>query len=631
MIHSLTNYPSTNFLKGGFVVLSLMRSLHLLALYGRQIMPQRMGFPLRFFLIFFLLLSFYSCSKGGGDGSGGGGALLSSNADLAALQLSNGSLSPAFDAEITDYLAEAGFLLPSVTVIPTVADLTATVTVNGAATSSGTASSPIALAEGTNTIHVDVTAEDGSTKHYTVMLTRQGVAAFAQEAYIKGSDPSISGQFGYSVSLSGDTLVVADPSEGDLLHDGAGAVYVFLRRDGVWTQQAVLQNSNSESGDRFGSSVSLSGDTLAVGATGEDSAATGVDGDQTDNNAPGSGAVYLFTRSGEIWSQRAYLKGSNTDTESSDQFGHSVSLSGDTLVVGAIGENSSATGVNGDQTDNSLSTAGAVYIFVRSNETWSQEAYLKASNTGFDAQFGHSVSLFKDTLAVGAIGERSAATGVNGNQADSSLAEAGAVYVFVRNAGVWTQEAYIKASNTEFGDRFGQSVSLSDDTLAVGAIGENSASTGVNGDQTDNSLSTAGAVYIFIRSDVTWNQQAYIKASNPGFDGQFGYSVSLFGEILAVGAIGDRSAATGINGAQTDSSLAAAGAVYVFTRSNGVWSQQAYVKASNTGFDNKFGHSVSLSEDILAAGAIGEDSTATGVNGDQSDGPSPTGAAYAFE
>lgn len=583
-------------------------------------MPQRMGFPLRFLLLFFLLLSFSSCSKGGGNGSGGGGALLSSNADLAALQLSNGSLSPAFDAEITDYLAEAGFLLPSVTVTPTVADLTATVTVNGAATSSGTASSPIALAEGANTILVDVTAEDGSIKHYEVMLTRQGVAAFAQEAYIKGSDPSISGQFGYSVSLSGDTLVVADPFEGDLRHDGAGAVYVFLRRDGVWTQQAVLQNSNSESGDRFGSSVSLSGNTMAVGATGEDSAATGVDGDQTDNNATGSGAVYLFTRSGEIWSQRAYLKGSNTDTESSDQFGHSVSLSGDTLAVGAIGENSAATGVNGDQTDNSLSGAGAVYVFVRSGETWSQQAYVKPSNTAFNGQFGYSVSLSEDTLAVGAALEGTSLT-----------SEAGAVYVFVHNGGVWSEQASLKGSNTESGDRFGYSVSLSGDTLAIGAIGEQSAASGINGDQTDNSLSTAGAVYVFIRSDNTWIQQAYLKASNPVFGGRFGYSVSLFSDMLAVGAIGERSAATGINGDQADTSLADAGAVYVFTRSNGVWSQQAYVKASNTGFDNKFGHSVSLSEDILAAGAIGEDSTATGVNGDQSDGPSPTGAAYAFE
>ncbi len=593
-------------------------------------MQQRMRSPFNLFLIFLLLLPFSSCSNGGGGG-GGGGTRLSSNADLAALQLSNGVLSPGFDPEITDYLAEAGFLLPSVTVTPTVADPAATVTVNGTATFSGTDSSPVALVEGTNTILVDVTAEDGSTKHYTVMLTRQGVAAFAQEAYIKASKPNFNGQFGYSVSLSGDTLAVAAPSEGDLLHDGAGAVYVFLRSDGIWTQQAILQNSNSESGDRFGSSVSLFGDTLAVGATGEDSAATGVDGDQTDNNAPGSGAVYLFTRSGEIWSQRAYLKGSNTDTESSDQFGHSVSLSDDTLAVGAIGENSAAMGVNGDQTDNSLSTAGAVYIFVRSNETWSQEAYLKASNPGFDAQFGYSVSLFKDTLAIGAIGERSAATGVNGNQADSTLAEAGAVYVFVRNAGVWTQEAYIKASNTGFGDRFGQSVSLSDDTLAVGAIGENSASTGVNGDQTDNSLSMAGAVYVFIRSDNAWIQQAYLKASNPVFGGQFGYSVSLFRDMLAVGAIGERSAATGINGDQNDPSLAGAGAVYLFIRSNGSWHQQAYVKASNPGFGDQFGHSVALSSDILAAGAIWENSHASGINGDQSDGPSPTGAAYVFE
>jgi len=239
-----------------------------------------------------------------------------------------------------------------------------------------------------------------------------------------------------------------------------------------------------------------------------------------------------------------------------------VALSGDTLAVGAIGEDSAATGVNGAQGDNSMGSTGAVYVFVRSGTTWSQQAYIKASNTGAFDEFGYSVALSGDTLAVGAIGEDSAATGVNGAQGDSA-AFAGAVYVFVRSGATWSQQAYIKASNTDAIDEFGYSVALSGDTLAVGADQESSAATGVNGPQADNTASDSGAVYVFVRSGTTWSQQAYVKASNTGANDEFGFSVALSGDTLAVGAVQESSAATGVNGAQTNNSAATAGAVYV--------------------------------------------------------------------
>ncbi len=136
--------------------------------------------------------------------------------------------------------------------------------------------------------------------------------------------------------------------------------------------------------DLFGSSVALSADgsTLAVGAPDEASAATGIGGNQADNSAPGAGAVYVFTRSGTAWSQQAYVKASNTDAD--DRFGDSVALSADgsTLAVGAVVEASAATGIGGNQADNSAQDAGAVYVFTRSGTTWSQQAYVKASNTG---------------------------------------------------------------------------------------------------------------------------------------------------------------------------------------------------------------------------------------------------------
>jgi FG-GAP repeat protein len=153
--------------------------------------------------------------------------------------------------------------------------------------------------------------------------------------------------------------------------------------------------------------------------------------------------------------------------------------------------------VNGNQSDNSATSAGAAYVFVRSGTTWTQQAYLKASNTEANDFFGFSVAVSGDTVVVGAPREASNATGVNGNQSDNSATSAGAAYVFVRSGTTWSQQAYLKASNTETGDDFGFSVAVSGDTIVVGAWGEDSNATGVNGNQNDNSLGQAGAAYTF--------------------------------------------------------------------------------------------------------------------------------------
>jgi len=409
----------------------------------------------------------------------------------------------------------------------------------------------------------------------------------------------------------------------------------------IGEQQAYVKASNAEAGDDFGFAVALSGDgnTLVVGAPGETSAAIGIGGNQADNTAASAGAVYVYTRSGTTWTQQAYIKASNTGA--GDQFGTSVALSsdGNTLAVGAIGEASAATIIGGNQADNTAVNAGAVYVFTRSVATWTQQAYVKASNTGAGDRFGFSVALSSDgnTLAVGATGEDSSATGIGGIQADNSAAEAGAVYVFTRSIATWTQQAYVKASNTGAIDLFGFSVALSGDgnTLAVGAIGESSAATAIGGDPADNTATSAGAVYVFTRNVATWTQQAYVKASNTGALDLFGSSVSLSsdGNTLAVGATGEDSSATVIGGSETDNSATNSGAVYVFTRSGATWTQQAYVKASNTGAGDQFGISAALSGDgdALAVGASLEASAATGIGGNQADNTAAdAGAVYVY-
>jgi hypothetical protein len=408
--------------------------------------------------------------------------------------------------------------------------------------------------------------------------------------------------------------------------DDTGADYP-LTIDPI-AQQAYLKASNTDAGDSFGRSVSISGDTLVVGADTEDSSATGVNGDQLDNSAADSGAVYVFVRSGTGWSQQAYLKASNTNA--GDLFGSSVSISGDTLVVSADEEDSSATGVNGDQLDNNAADSGAVYVFVRSGTVWSQQAYLKASNTNAGDLFGSSVSISGDTLVVGAWWEDSSATGINGDQLDNSAVNSGAAYVFVRSGTVWSQQAYLKASNTDGGDFFGLRVSISGETLVVGAQAEDSSATGVNGDQGNNAAAGSGAAYVFVRNGTIWSQQAYLKASNTDSGDAFG-RMSLSGDTVVVGAVGEDSNATGVNGNQGNSTTQSSGAAYVFVRNGAIWSQQAYLKASNTGNLDIFGDDVSLSGDTVVVGARAEDSSATGVNGDQGNNAAgSSGAAYVF-
>jgi hypothetical protein len=462
----------------------------------------------------------------------------------------------------------------------------------------------------------------------------------AQLAYLKASNTGVNDQFGYSIAVDGNTVVVgayyedsnATGVNGNQDNNSAsdsGAAYVFTRNGTIWSQQAYLKTSNTEAGDGFGYSIAIDGDTVMVGAPYEDSNATGMNGDQNNNLATNSGAVYVFTRSIGTWSQQAYLKASNTG--GNDEFGWSLAISGEVVVVGAHYEDSNATGVNGDQNNNSSGGSGAAYVFTRNGTTWSQQAYLKASNTGDSDYFSDSVAVSGETIVVGAYYEDSNATGVNGVQNNNYAAESGAAYVFTRDGTTWSQQAYLKASNTGAGDYFGWSIAVSGDTIVVGAGGEDSNATGMNGDQNNNLATDSGAVYIFTRSLGVWSQQAYLKTSNTGVGDTFGISVSIEGDTVLTGAHGEDSNAIGVDGNQNDNSASNSGAAYIFSRSGTTWSQQAYLKASNTGGNDQFGLYVAISGETVIIGANYEDGNATGVNGDQNDNSATnSGAAYIY-
>ncbi len=404
---------------------------------------------------------------------------------------------------------------------------------------------------------------------------------------------------------------------------------------GDWHPKSIayLKASNTNKDDQFGSAIAISGDgnTVAVSATSEDSGAKGVNG-TSKTPALNSGAVYVYTRTATGWKQQAYLKASNAAEGA--QFGNALALSkdGNLLAVGATGEASSAKGINGNQQDTSMEAAGAVYVFARSGAAWMQQAYVKASNTGgpdVGYQFGYSVALSSDggTLAVGSTSEPSAATGINGNQADTSAPEAGAVYVFTHTGSNWEQQAYVKPWNTTTrGVLFGYSVGLSADgnTLAVGTYDEEGGK---------------GAVYAFTRNGDKWSQQARLQASNAERGDSLGCSIAISddGNTIVAGAFDEDAILSGIQppnaGAHDEPDDTSTGAAYVFVRSGGKWSQQAYMKAFNTRPNDQFGWALAISRDgnTIAVGSHLEDSAAKGINGDQADfSAEDSGAVYIY-
>jgi len=503
---------------------------------------------------------------------------LGTDASLASIEVSTGDLDQVFDPGINDYTATTTYLGEATNIVAKANDANATVSINGATAVTGEASETVVLSDGPNLVTVTVTAEDATTSDsYSLDITRADATGLAHQEYVKAS--------------------------------------------------------NTDADDQFGNAIAFSGNSFAVAAAAEDSAANTVNGDGLNNDALGAGAVYVFhSDAAGTWVQEAYLKASNTGAGRA--FGHSIALDGDTLVVGAHLEDSAATGINGDETDTSAVDAGAVYVFVRDGTgTWTQQAYIKASNTGAFDNFGVSVALSGDTLAVGAHQEDSSASGVDADQADNGSADAGAVYVFTRDVdGNWTQQAYVKASNTDPGDRFGSAVALSQDTLVVGAPNEAGKSSGIDGNEGSNNSADAGAAYAFSRDGAgVWAQQAYVKASNTDSGDNFGETVTLSGDTFVVGAPREDSAAIGVDGPQNSNRALNSGAAYVFGRDgSGTWSQQAYLKASNTGSQDQFGRAVTNYGDFIAVGAL-EDSSATDLNGDQGNNASlNSGAAYMF-
>lgn len=419
---------------------------------------------------------------------------------------------------------------------------------------------------------------NSKTESGAVFVYRRQSSTWVLQSLFKASNALARTQFGYSVTISSDgqRVAVGSPAENsnatgingnqdDLSMDSAGAVYIFDRVGSAWLQTAYVKATNTGTNDEFGTAVALSGDglTLAVGAPFEDGGSRAINGNQNDDSRPGAGAVYLYRLGANGWAPLAYVKAPNADV--SDNFGMALALSfdGNTLVVGAPGEDGTSLGVNGDQSNNDGNDRGAAYIFERLTQNWSFVAYLKASVEGNTVGSALALSASGSLIAIG--------SPLADDPRDlRETIDSGEVVLFERRSGRWESSALAVAVRERHAHLGGAvALSLDGNTLLVGAWGEGGATYGANGDPSLQNASQSGAAYVFVRNLGGWTQMNYLKASNTRTGARFGASVALSGDAsrLAMGSPLESTLSTGINGAQAPDTAYEVGAVYVWSPS----------------------------------------------------------------
>jgi hypothetical protein len=370
-----------------------------------------------------------------------------------------------------------------------------------------------------------------------------GSGAWTQEAKLLADVAANNDYAGRAVALDGDTAVVGAAGADVGANPDQGAAFVYVRIGDVWTQQARLAADDGMGGDEFGFSVAISGDSIIVGAR---FAAIG--------GVAGQGAAYVFTRSGGSWTQQAKLAAA--DGAAFDGFGNSIAIDGETVVVGA--QNAS---VNGN------TSQGAAYVYSRSGSDWMPQAKLVASDGAPWVQFARAVSVRGDTAVIGAV---SATVGGNAGQ--------GAAYVYTRDGASWSERVRLLADDGESWDGFGGAISLDAGQVLVGA--------------SSNGMAGEGAAYVFTGAGADWTQQGKLVADDAFNGDAFGNSVALSGDTAIAGSL-----FSDIPGIEN------AGAAYVYRRSAGAWEQAAKLVASDASMGAEFGIGTALEGNRAVIGA----------------------------
>ena len=353
------------------------------------------------------------------------------------------------------------------------------------------------------------------------------------------NDASAFDFFGTSVAISGNSVVVGAHGDDD---DGtqSGSAYVFTCVDNTWSMQAKLTANDAAAGDMFGESVAISGNSIVVGA-------------RFDND---SGSAYVFHHCGSTWTQQAKLTAN--DAGADDMFGESVAISGNSIVVGSCLD------------DDAGMNSGSAYIFHRSDNSWSQQAKLIANDATANGTFGRSVAISGNSVVIGAAGNRT---------------KSGKAYIFNRSGNTWIQQAKLTANDASGFEQFGFSVDISGNSVVVGAPSD------------DDHGRNSGSAYVFTRSNNMWSMQTKLTANDAAVNDLFGNSVAISGGSIVIGA------------RLNDGQELSIGSVYVFNRTGTTWSQQNKLTANDASASDNFGISVAISGNFIIAGANGNDDT----------------------
>ncbi|MFL0804515.1 MAG: cadherin-like beta sandwich domain-containing protein [Agarilytica sp.] len=625
----------------------------------------------------------------------------SGNADLSRLVVerddSTLSLNPTFRADETEYSLRVAQVTSTVTFNVTSESDKATMTLNGS-TLLNDVDFVVALANGPNTFDIVVTAENENTKTYEVAITRENESsnnAFLQTldlAYTSVESEFSSGDFPYADEVNywvnatygimtranEQATVLWNSENGANVNDGVASEFSALD-EGITnlsvqvtagdettvqtytmavTRDAkselgydYIKATNTEAGDAFGTAVASDGDYMVIGSPNEDSPSL------TDDDASGrteAGAAFVLLNSAGVWAHDAYLKANPTPT-ASDLFGSSVAVSGDTIVVGAPGTNSSA---------------GAAYIYVLAGTDWVFDERITANDAAAGSEFGASVSVSDGVILVGAPGADTVylfepngddweQEGDQNGDDDSRFGEVvklnvgtasqeyavgapsarggqGTVHLYQYESGESTELVVLDAGdNAENEDGFGLTMDIEVNRIVVGAPGDASTLTGVNNERDDTTtLVNAGAAYIFERGtdDADWPLQAFLKAPEQG-DTRFGSAVGLSANMVAVGAPNEDSSVTGVDGGDANSDMPDSGAVYVFEFDGLEWSAETYVKAREAApnENDHFGSVIAFNGSKLIVGVADEDGQRENVNPGFEDGADDSGAVFIIE
>jgi hypothetical protein len=397
---------------------------------------------------------------------------------------------------------------------------------------------PARLEVGDGRITIDVDAEGAS---YPLVVDPM---LQTEDARLVGAEAIFGDGMGTSASISGNTAVLGAPSHPGF--EGPGAAFVFVESGGAWTEQQVLTPPDGLTGDSFGNSVAISGDTLVVGAY-----------RHTVGNAFYAGVVYVFVQSGGVWSLQQEISASKPEAEAN--YGWAVAISGDTILVGAT-----EAGIAGQP------IGGAGYVLTRSGVTWTEQQILTAPDAAADDKLGFAVALDGTTAVLGAA-TKSTGAGV----------AAGAAYVFVQAGGTWSLQQELTAADGAADDDFGSAVAISGDTALIGAL-----------DASPGGVMNGGAVYVEQRSGVAWALQQKLTASDEAPSDFFGSALGVAGDTAVIGA-----------SQHTVSGVSESGAAYVFSRSGTSWTQGNTLTASDRTASDFFGHAAGLSGSTAVVGA----------------------------